>query len=230
LNGSFLTKGRSEINLTFFEYSNSKEYLATPDVVEYDKNQMTKPVYDLILGCKTMKERGIVLDFWTTEITIDEIILPMRDINSLTTSKMEKAWPVKNSMAHEPHSMKEATQWVVHILNAKYEKVDLQSVVSANCTHLSLQDQNKLLELFIEFEELFDGTLGHWNTELVSYEQKEGAKPYHDRPFPVPRVHKDTIVKELNRLCDMGVLEFQPASEWASPSFIIPKKITLYAS
>ena len=45
-----------------FEYSNSKEYQAKPDHEEYDK-KMTKPVYDLILGCKTMKELGIVLDF-----------------------------------------------------------------------------------------------------------------------------------------------------------------------
>ena len=37
---------------------------------------MTKPVYDLILGCKTMKELGIVLDFRTKQITIDEFILP----------------------------------------------------------------------------------------------------------------------------------------------------------
>jgi hypothetical protein len=120
--------------------------------------------------------------------------------------------------------MQEATQRVVHILDAKYDKADLQSVVSTNCTHLILHNQNKLLELLIEFEELFDGTLGDWNTEPVFFELKEGTKPYHGWPFPVPRVHKDTIVKELNRLCDLGLLEFQPASEWMSPSFIIPKK------
>ena len=73
-NGSFLTKGRSEVNLRFFEYSNSKEYLVTPDVVEYDKNKMTKPVFDLILGCQNMKELAIVLDFWTKDITIDHVI------------------------------------------------------------------------------------------------------------------------------------------------------------
>ena len=73
---------------------------------------MTKPVYDLILGCNTMKELGIVLDFWTKEITIDEIILPIRDINSLTKSNMEKAWVVNNSMAHEPASLQDATKWV----------------------------------------------------------------------------------------------------------------------
>jgi hypothetical protein len=38
-----------------------------------------------------MKEIGIVLDFRTKEITIDVIILPMRDIDSLTTSQMESA-------------------------------------------------------------------------------------------------------------------------------------------
>ena len=86
-NGSFLTKGRSKVSLKFFEYSDSKEFLVTPDVVEYDKKKMTRPMYDLILGCQTMKELGIVLDFRTKEITIDDIILPMRDINSLTTSR-----------------------------------------------------------------------------------------------------------------------------------------------
>ena len=62
LNGSFLTKGRSKVNLKFFEYSNNREYLVTPDIVEYNNN-VTKPVFGLILACKTMKELGIVLDF-----------------------------------------------------------------------------------------------------------------------------------------------------------------------
>jgi hypothetical protein len=62
-NGSFLTKRGSQVVLKNFEYSNSWKYIVTPDVVEYDKKQMTKPVYDLILGCNIMKELGIVLDF-----------------------------------------------------------------------------------------------------------------------------------------------------------------------
>ena len=143
LNGNFLTKGRSKVNLKFFEYSNSKEYLVTLKVVEYDKKKMTKLVNGCILGCKTMKELRIVLDFRTKEITVDDIILPMRDINSLTTSNMDSAWALNNSMACKPSRKQEATQQVVHILDAKYEKADLQSVVSANCTHINLPDQNK---------------------------------------------------------------------------------------
>jgi hypothetical protein len=71
---------------------------------------------------------------------------------------------------------------------------------------------------------LFDGTLGDWKTKPVSFQLKEEVSPYHGRAFPVPKIHKDIIMKEVERLCQLGVLERQPASEWASPSFIIPKK------
>ena len=86
-------------------------------------------------------------------------------------------------MVHKPQGTHEATRRVVHILDAKHEKADLQSVVSTNFTHLSLQDQNKLLELLIELEELFDGTLGDWNTERVSFELKERAKSCHHSQY-----------------------------------------------
>jgi hypothetical protein len=49
------------MELNFFEYFDSKRYLAEPDIVEYDK--INKPQYDLILGVKTMKKYGIILDF-----------------------------------------------------------------------------------------------------------------------------------------------------------------------
>ena len=60
----------------------------------------------------------------------------MRNINSLANSKIEKAWAVNNIMTSEPVSTIEATKWVVHILDAKYEKADLQSVASNTGYHL----------------------------------------------------------------------------------------------
>ena len=47
---------------------------------------------------------------------------------------MERALYKNNNIAHKPYIMHKATQQVVPILDAKYEKADLQSVVSANCT------------------------------------------------------------------------------------------------
>jgi len=78
--------------------------------------------------------------------------------------------------------------------------------------------------LLLEHESLFDGTLGDWNRPPVSIELKEGAKPYHDRPYPIPQIHKATLMKEINRLVGIEVMKRQSSSQWASPTFIIPKK------
>ncbi len=104
------------------------------------------------------------------------------------------------------------------------KKTDLPELVKINCTNLSPSEQAKLLEVLKEFEDLFDGTLGDWDTETVSFELKEGAKPYHGRAFPIPKVHNETIMTEIKRLTEIGVLEWQPLSEWAAPSFIQLKK------
>ena len=61
--GTFQTKGRGEVKLTFFEYSGSKQYLVTQDVVEYDPKRMAKPVFHLNKGVPTLKKLRIVLDF-----------------------------------------------------------------------------------------------------------------------------------------------------------------------
>ncbi len=59
------------MELNFFEYSNSKRYLAAPDIVEHDK--INKPWYDIILGVKTMKKYGIILYFKYKMINVDEV-------------------------------------------------------------------------------------------------------------------------------------------------------------
>jgi hypothetical protein len=80
-NGRFQTKQKAEIELNFFEYSDSKRYLVAPDIVEY--NKINKPRYDIILSVKTMKKYGIILDFKCKMITVDEVKSPMQNINYL---------------------------------------------------------------------------------------------------------------------------------------------------
>jgi hypothetical protein len=41
-------------------------------------------VFDLIIGCNSMEKLGIIMDFKTKTIAINEIILPMRNIAHLT--------------------------------------------------------------------------------------------------------------------------------------------------
>jgi hypothetical protein len=96
---SFQTNGRAKIRIKFFKYSASREYMLQPDAVEYDENTMTKPGLDQVLGPNTLKELCIVLDFQTKQITLDDISLPLRDIEKLKTRvTRERAWAMKSSI------------------------------------------------------------------------------------------------------------------------------------
>ena len=43
---------------------------------------------------------------------------------------------------------------------------------------------------------MFDGNLGKYTTFNYAIELKEGAKPYHTKPFPIPKIHEPTLKKE----------------------------------
>jgi hypothetical protein len=71
---------------------------------------------------------------------------------------------------------------------------------------------------------MFNGTLGVNPHKKVHIDIDPNAKLVHSRPYPVPQIHLKTFKKEVNHLVRIGVLAAQQESEWASPSFIIPKK------
>ncbi len=74
----------------------------------------------------------------------------------------------------------------MEILDAKYEKADLPAIVRENCSHLQASDRVTLLSVLLKFKLLFHGMLDDWNLPPVSFELKEGMKPYHGRPYPIP--------------------------------------------
>jgi hypothetical protein len=149
----------------------------------------------------------------------------MRNIANLQLKpRITRALRENTCFAQEPISTRSVIKRVVKILDAKYEKADLPAIIRQNCSHLIASDREKLLPVLLEFELLFNGTLGDWKLPSVSFELKEGIKLYHGRPYPIPHKHKAILMKEIKRLCDIGVLEWQPSSRWALLIFIIPKK------
>jgi hypothetical protein len=109
--------------------------------------------------------------------------------------------------SNKPISTRSATKRMVKFLDAKYEKADLPAIIRENCSHLTASNREKLLSVLLKFESLFDGTLGDWKLLPVSFELKEGMKPYHGRPYPILHKHKTVLMKEIKWLCDIGVLE-----------------------
>jgi hypothetical protein len=129
----------------------------------------------------------------------------MRDINKLQGASMLKALRHNHSLAMELQSTQDATDRATRILDDNYKKADLQLVVRDNCKHLKVDQQKQLLQLLMKYESLFDSTLGDWKTKPVSFQLKEGASPHHSQAFPVPKIHKETLIKEVNRLVNLGV-------------------------
>ncbi len=141
-----------------------------PDIVEYS-NGGPPPLYDLMIGKQTLHDIDAVFDFTERTITIDDILLPMRNINNLQLKpSISRALKLNFSFAQEPASTRNASKCIVEILDAKYDKADLPSIVKNKCVHLSTSHRNLLLVLLLKFEELFDGMLGDWKLLPVSFE------------------------------------------------------------
>jgi hypothetical protein len=164
----FQTRLKAQVELNFFKYSDSKSFYVEPEVVEY--NEDSKLQYGLILGTEAMKEFNIILNFRVKMITIDEVILSMRNINNLQGSSILCALKNNHSLAMEPQSTQDTTQRATWILDAKHCKADLQSVVRDNCKYLSANQQKKLLQLLKIYKLLFNSTLGDWKTKPVSFQ------------------------------------------------------------
>jgi hypothetical protein len=120
--------------------------------------------------------------------------------------------------------LKDSTSRAIRILDANYEAADLKQVTEDIKT-ISPANQRELFNLLKTFEHLFDGTLCDFNTTPVSIELMPNTKPYHARPYPVPFIHKENVRKEVQRLCDAGVLKKCNDSAHAAPTLIIAKKI-----
>jgi hypothetical protein len=113
-------------------------------------------------------------------IILDEVKLPMQNINYLQGSSTLRVLKLNHSLAMEPQSTQDATKCVMWILVAKYQKADLQSIVRDNCKHLSTDQQKKLLQLLKKYESLFAGTLGDVRLMVQSqslYWRQKGFPP-----------------------------------------------------
>ena len=169
-----------------------------------------------------MQDLGI--DILNSSLTLrwDGIEIPMRDFGELR-KPVDALGAYLLDIDKQTDSTKEMQNRVTRILDAKYEKANLEQLCKAQ-QHLTRIEQHMLYQLLKKHEHLFDGTLGEWRGTGVSFELKADAKPFHAKPYPIPHVHEQPMKTECDRLVKLGVLEECQESEWAAPTFIIPKK------
>jgi hypothetical protein len=215
--GNFYTRHKAMLD---FEFPG----LAPGKTISYnvhvdDTTNSDKIPYDMIIGTDLMQALGFDIQFSDQTIVWGETSIPMVEKGTYTN---KQEIHLLYQMETESDAVQNMTQRAHWILDAKYKKADLNKVVQDS--GLTLTSQDKLLHLLQQHEHLFDGTLGDWNTTPVDFELQEDVKPFHARPFTVPKIHEETLRKEVDRLVALGVLEKKNDSEWAAPTFIIPKK------
>jgi hypothetical protein len=186
-----------------------------------DNRSKLSSTYDMIIGRDLLGELGIILNFNDHTVTWDTDTIPMKDRGTLNT---QEAILEVYLASNEPKSLVDEYLRSTKILDAEYKPAILEEVTQT-CTNLNQEEQHKLLELLQKYEHLFDGTVGEFKMDPIRLHLiDKGVKPVHARPYAVPRAVEQQLRTEIARLVDIGVLEEDYTSEWASPSFAISKK------
>ena len=55
-----------------------------------------------------------------------------------------------------------------------------------NCTHLTINQCQQLIDLFSDYADLFDGTIKKIPSKPISLTLKPGAKPFYTRAYTIP--------------------------------------------
>jgi hypothetical protein len=181
--------------------------------------------YDMILGSDFLAQVKIDISYKNKCVSWFSNTIPLRNRRDFMRPDFNDLVECFESQIGEDDLGDDWMEsYVTRILDAKYEKLDLDAFI-AKQTHLNEVQNDDLKSIFRKHEKLFDGTLGVYPHKKVHIELHKDAKPVHSRAYhPVPKVHLDTFKKELLHLCKIGVLEPAGLSEWASPTFITPKK------
>ena len=123
--------------------------------------------YDMIIGMDLMSELGIDILNSTHTIKLDEAEIPLRPRDST----LEDSYFIA-----KPEAVTQATARLTKILDAKYKKADLKQVVQ-DVPELTAQEKLQLFKLLKAYEDLFDGTLGHWTGKPYNIKLKDDANP-----------------------------------------------------
>ena len=183
-----------------------------------------KPAYNIILGRDIMDPAEFIINFETKEIQWHEFSVSFKKRhywNNVDKVHMYMDYIKQPSTVKALDAIEALT--VEKIVSAKYEPTAVEDIAN-HSTNLNPEQKKKLSEFLSEFKDLFQGKLGCFRAKKVHIQLKEGHKPYHGKPFPVPHIHKDVVKNELNKLCKLNVLEPCGESAWGCPTFIVPKK------
>ena len=171
--------------------------------------------YDVILGRDFLRKLHFHINFDDNTMNCMDMSVPMRSPDFFTN----------HTRLHDIMFFDdvEVDSFASLIKQSKYKSISISDVINTQL-HLSSNQRTILSTMLAKHVTLFDGILKVYPHRLIHLDIIPNAVPRHLRAYPVAHIHLDVFKAELLRLCDIGVLEVCGALQWASPTFIIPKK------
>ena len=184
-----------------------------------DESSANESSYDMIIGRDLLHELGIDFSFSKQLMVWDNATVAMKTSDYLSERIMDE-FEKELQFMHDPETTE--IERIQQTLDVKYAPADLEAECDKS-EALTNEQKESLHSLLLKYEDLFDGTLGTWQTEPIELELKPEAKPYHGKPYPVPHSQEKKLKQEVEFLCDLKVLRKINNSKWAAPMFVIPK-------
>ena len=188
--------------------------------------------YDVIMGRDWLHDIGMLIDFNDKKCVWMETELDMQPRNHFD-SRLNVCHALEFSNLHFCDQLLDADEVDdddfdsyadSFIAEAKYGEVTPREVADKQ-KHLSEFQRKQLETTLAKYDTIFDGGLGHYTKRQIHLDVNPHVVPVHSKPYSVPKVHEQIFKKELKHLVDIGVLSPIGATEWACPTFIIPKKV-----
>src|SRR5210317_491788 len=184
-----------------------------------DESNKSNDKYDMIIGRDLLQEIGLDFLFSQGLMTWENASVPMKGDEYWSSQNMDEN-ELNLSFLQDPDTTE--IEHIQNILDAKYSPANIREEVD-KCTKINSSEKEELLSLLNKYQDLFDGSLGEWQTQPIKIELKPEAKPYHARPYPVPQSQEQKLKDEVERLCKWGILKRCNNSEWGAPMFTISK-------
>jgi hypothetical protein len=174
--------------------------------------------YNVILGTDFCATAGLIIDCAEQEIRWLDDAIPFKATTHYASSTAALEDYTAATIDHF-----DAYTACQQILESKYEGANTEDVANQQ-THLTPEQRADLAKLLSEFPQLFSGKLGLYPHRKVHLEVDPNAKPVYARPYSVAHNHQEMFRHEIDRLVEIGVLEPCGATDWAAPTFAVPKK------
>lgn len=178
-NESCETKGSISLPFVLPEFSTQRECVQECEIAD-------KLVYPIILGNDFLQQQEMVIDYKRGEIRWDDLIAKL---NTNPEPPLRVTFAVQDN-----------AERTLKVLDVTGKEIDFEKLVPKD--HLNLEQQDRLLGILKSYRVVNVQAIGKLNRTPYVLPVKPGCKPY-----PIPKIHRDAVYREVERLIQLGVLE-----------------------